>query len=212
MPCAHEKHVVDGIVRSEPWVDYERDFIKVCHCEQCVKQGFANDLMDRLRKHYSGSRMQLVAGPSPGTCARGNSVVINEQVAVLKDMDNIEERLDKEIARQQKHREDHPEEKKDVIKVCFGPSCGRREAEDIEKKLWSKYKSDETTRIMRCGCLGNCAKSANVVVNGNIISKQSPLRVMSNIDTELSKQRKASLVDDPEIASDEIDDILSLGF
>lgn len=212
MPCAHEKHTVDGIVRNEPWVDYDREYVKVCHCEQCVHHGFAVELMEKLRKHFTGSQMQLVACPSPGTCSRGNSILINDQIAVLKDLENIEDRVEKELNRQRLLKAENPDQTKNTIKVCFGPSCGRREGEALEQTLWKKYKDDNETRVMRCGCLGACGKASNVVVNGNIISKQSPLRVINNVETELSKQRKASLQNSGPISMNEAEDILKLGF
>lgn len=211
--CAHHKHDnVDGIVRNEPWVDTERDFVKVCHCERCVK-GIADQLMDRLRKHYAGTTMQLVASPSPGsTCKRGNSVILNDQVAVITDLNNIEERIDKAFAKQQEMRDKYPEEQKDIVKICFGPSCSHRAAEDIEKNLWKKYHKSKDVRVMRCGCTGNCAKANNIVVNDNIISRQSPLRVFNNVEIELSKQRRDKARKSGPLSMEETEEILGLGF
>jgi len=211
--CAHHKHDnVDGIVRNEPWVDTERDFVKVCHCELCVK-GIADEIIETLRQHYAGTTMQLVASPSPGsTCKRGNSVIINDQVAIIKELDNLGERIDKEVKRQHLQKQDHPEETKDVIKICFGPSCGHKGAEEIEKNLWKKYNKSDEVRVMRCGCTVNCAQANNVVVNDNIINRQSPLRVFNNVEIELSKQRKEKARNSGPLTMDEAEDILGLGF
>ncbi len=205
--CHHKHDNVDGIVRNEPWYDHERDFVKVCHCHDCV-DGKADQIMDILRKHFYKTDMQLVACPSPGRCHEGNNVVVNDEILIISDPSRVTEMVDRKLAEQAEYRRLHPEAKREVVKVCFGPTCGPRYAKDIEAVLKKRLRKD--VRLMRCGCTGNCSKANNVVVNGNIINRQSPLRVVNNVEMELSRQRREHLRKSGPISLDEAEQLLGL--
>lgn len=207
MGCTHDDNV-DGIAYNEPWYDHEREFVKVCFCHDCVHR-HANEIMDTLRKHFHKSGMQLVAGPSVGQCQPGNIVNINDELMVFKDTNDVVERVESKLAEQRAYKKLNPEEKKEVIKVCFGPTCGRRDAEETEKKLWREYQGKGLT-VMRGGCTGNCHRASNVVVNGNILSRLNPQKVVNAVEAELSRQRRDRARNSGPITYDEAEDILGI--
>lgn len=210
MPCAHHKHDnVDGIVRNEPWYDHEREFVKVCHCERCVKHGEAVRIMEILREHFKGTDMQLVACPSPGRCHEGNNVVVNDDILVIANPLKVVRQVEGRLEDQREQRRLNPEEKRDVIKVCHGPTCGERDGKPMLAVLGRHFRGTKT-KVMVCGCTGNCSRASNVVVNGNIIHRQNPQRVLRSVESELGKQRIKRARESGPISADEAEEVLGL--
>jgi len=172
-------------------------------------QGTANDIMDALRGHFRGSAMQLVACPSPGRCQEGNVVVVNDEILVVRDSGRVLSMIDEELQKQREYKRLHPQEKKESIKVCFGPTCGQRKAREIETSLGKVFRQPQY-RLMRCGCTGNCALSNNLVVNGNILHKQMPGSAARSVESELSRQRREKARNSGPISAEEAQEILGL--
>lgn len=63
------------------------------------------------------------------------------------------------------------------IVVCMGKACSEAyQAQSICDRLENEAKAFET-----CGCMGVCQKAPNVKIKDEILHKQTPITVMSNL-------------------------------
>ena len=180
----HRYHNPDNIVRNEPWYDTERDVIKVCHCSFCANHG-ASEVMERLHKHFRGSDMQIVAAPKLGDCQAGVTVSVNNELVYSQSRETVtfavREALDGQAMAPKSQI------RKQTVKVCHGPTCGQRAAAPILRVLTEHFKQADV-EVGRCGCLGLCSKSNNLLVCNRALTMQNRASVVQSVERELSRQ------------------------
>ncbi|MBI4122015.1 MAG: (2Fe-2S) ferredoxin domain-containing protein [Parcubacteria group bacterium] len=98
---------------------------------------------------------------------------------------------------------------KDVVKVCHGFTCGKRQAKGLLQTLKQSL-TGQDVQVVACPCTGNCKKSNNVVVNRQILHWQLPERVAENVKRELAKQQKEKDLPTGGMTNEEADHILGL--
>ena len=102
-------------------------------------------------------------------------------------------------------------DKKTIVCFCAGHSCSARGASKIKEKVESAIasKTRNNYEISCCRCLGNCAKSPNVIVNKERISNANYYSIMKKIksDSKPSKYAQEAAILENLIKNDILFDI-----
>ncbi|MEI6221969.1 MAG: (2Fe-2S) ferredoxin domain-containing protein [bacterium] len=77
---------------------------------------------------------------------------------------------------------------KHVIKICKGPACSQRFANDIRRAAEEATGEDETIEIRTCGCRGFCEDGPTVVVDDVVHSHMSEVAIVGII-TGIKKEK-----------------------
>lgn len=201
----HRYYNPDNIVRNEPWYDSDRDVIKVCHGKYCANNGAAA-IMEALHRHYKGTDMQIVACPEVGKCSNGVTVVVNTEPLYHQWVNSVAKNVEEEFEYQKKHQSG-PIERKKSIKVCHGPTCGRRDAKEITKQMEEQYASTDV-QVEIAGCMGVCSKANNLLVSGRLVTLQNKRSALQSVQRVFSLIQKEVQDAKGPISKDDADSIL----
>lgn len=160
--------------------------------------------MEALHRYFKGKDMQVVASPALDGCHDGISVEVNTKVLYSQTQDQVAGIVQFELNNQ---AQDPNRKKEDRILVCQGPSCSKKQGQQILSTL-EKNLANSDFKIQSCGCTGNCSQANNIVVNGRLIQLQNVRTAEGAVKREMERQKLAG--SNELVSANDIESILGI--
>lgn len=88
----------------EPWVDANKEVVKVCHGFTC-SQRKAKGLLQILRTKLAKTDVQVIACPCTGNCRKASNIVVNRAILHQQSAERVAENVERELDKQRKAKQ-----------------------------------------------------------------------------------------------------------
>lgn len=85
----------------EPWVDANKEVVKVCHGFTCSKRK-SKSLLQVLKTKFAGTPVQVIPCPCTGNCRKANNIIVNREVLHMQSPERVTDNVGRELDKQRK--------------------------------------------------------------------------------------------------------------